>query len=101
MYIVNTSFVIEPAAHGRWYDFFTEKFIPFCRAQGFDNMTFTRVMHQKSDGHYTYSLQIHVNDIEQYQQFLQIALGEYSTTVSALFGEQVLHFTTLLKKIEL
>lgn len=100
MYIVNTSFMIEPPVHGRWYEFFTEKFMPRLAIEGFEEFVFTRVLTDNRDPHYTYSLQVHVPDIASYQRFMQDMMGEYSSIVMPLFGEQALHFSTLLKKIE-
>lgn len=33
MYIVNTSFMVEPSVHDRWLKFVTEKYIPALRAR--------------------------------------------------------------------
>ena len=42
MYIVNTSFMVEPSVHDRWLKFVTEKYIPALRARGFGKVVFTR-----------------------------------------------------------
>ncbi|MEG1608024.1 MAG: DUF4286 family protein [Mucinivorans sp.] len=101
MYIINTTFVVEPSAHGRWYEFFLQKFVPLCRAEGFSELTFTRVLHEDTQGHYTYSLQVAVDSIPEYQRFVAEIMTDYGSTVLSVFGEQVLHFTTLLKRIML
>ena len=44
MYIVNTSFMVEPSVHDRWLKFVTEKYIPALRARGFGKVVFTRAM---------------------------------------------------------
>lgn len=41
MYIVNTSFMVEPSVHDRWLKFVTEKYIPALRARGFGKVVFT------------------------------------------------------------
>lgn len=101
MYIVNTSFMVEPKAHGQWYVMFTERFIPMLRAEGFEDLVFTRVLSNSGDAHYTYSLQVSVADIPSYQRFMDQIMGEYSNIVLPAFGQNVLHFTSLLKRIPL
>ncbi len=109
MYIVNTSFMVEVAVHAQWYDFFVRKFIPYLREAGFGSndtegqrrIIFTRVLTDNGDPHYTYSLQIEVPDTGEYQRFMQDMMSEYSTIARPLFGDQALHFTSLLKKIDI
>ncbi len=101
MYIVNTTFVIEPQVHGQWYEFITAKFIPHLGVEGFEVLVFSRVLHEESTGHYTYSLQVNAPEMADYQKFVSDILSEYSSTATAMFGERALHFTTLLKRIEL
>lgn len=105
MYIVNTSFMVEPAVHGRWYDLFEHRFIPYLHSSGFGRapyrIVFTRVLTDTGDSHHTYSLQVEVPDTGEYQRFMQEVMGEYATIAGPLFGEKVLHFTTLLKPIDL
>lgn len=107
MYIVNTTFIVEPPVHEQWYDLFVNKFMPYLRQAGFGGDTpdcqqrivFTRMLTDNGDPHYTYSLQVEVTDTAEYQRFMQDVMGEYSTIAGPLFGEQALHFTSLLKKI--
>lgn len=109
MYIINTSFMVEPPVHERWYDLFGHKFMPYLREAGFGGndsdgqrrIVFTRVLTDNGDPHYTYSLQVEVPDTAEYQRFMQDVMGEYSSIAGPLFGEQVLHFTSLLKKIDI
>lgn len=101
MYIVNTSFIIEPEIHDRWYHFFITNIIPLLRGQGFNEPIFTRVLTDNSDGHHTYSLQVPVTDTAEYQRFVSQILGPYSEFAHPLFEQRALHFTSLLKRIEL
>lgn len=101
MYIINTTFIVEPPVHGQWYDLFLQKFVPFVRGAGFDELVFTRVLADNGDAHYTYSLQVGVADLGDYQRFLQDVMGEYNAIAGPLFGEQALYFTSLLKRIEI
>lgn len=98
MYIVSTTFVVEPAVHGQWYEIFTNKFAPTLSDR---KTVFTRVMHEHSEGNYTYSLQVEAADMTSYQEFVNGDLAEFIDYCATAFLEKVLHFTTLLKKIEL
>lgn len=69
--------------------------------QGFEILAFTRVLHDTSQGHYTYSLQVLAEDIAAYQRFIADILDDYGPMAKNLFGELALHITTLLKKIPL
>lgn len=104
MYIVNTSFMVEPDIHERWYELFVRKFVPYLQEAGFgtgesQRFVFTRVLTDHGDPHYTYSLQIELPDTGEYQRFMQEAMGEYAAIAGPMFGEKALHFTSLLKKI--
>lgn len=101
MYIINTSFIIEPPVHTQWYEFFTTKFIPYLRENGYTNLLFTRVLTDDNNPHYTYSLQIGDSTIVDYQRFAKDAMAEYSTVVAPWFAEKAIHYTSLLKVIEL
>lgn len=98
MYIVSTTFIVEPSVHGQWYEFFTKKFVPSLSAR---STVLTRVLTDSGDAHYTYSLQVDAIDIADYQLFTTEDLDQCVEFCANLFGDKVLHFTTLLKKIEL
>ena len=92
MYIVNTSFMVEPSVHDRWLKFVTEKYIPALRARGFGKVVFTRVLSVEAEDHFTYSLQVNADDMELF--------AEYAATAGALFGQRVLWFNSLMKRVE-
>jgi hypothetical protein len=100
MYIVNTSFMVEYAVHARWLDTMTRHFLPLVASAGFPDIVFTRVLSDESEGHFTYSLQIPVSDMTGYRRFVHDLLSEYIAVADPAFGEQVLHFTSLLKRVE-
>lgn len=101
MYIINTSFIVEPVAHAQWYELFTNKFVPYLRSEGFDKLIFTRVLTDENNAHYTYSLQIDHSTVADYQRFMAVVMPEYTSIVLPYFGAKVLHYNSLLKKIEL
>lgn len=101
MYIINTSFMVEQKVHDQWYTMLTNKFMPLLRTEGFAELTLTRVLTNGNDGHHTYSLQVNVPDIPTYQRFMEQMIGQYTDIAMPAFGERALHFSTLLKRIEL
>lgn len=101
MYIINTSFMVEPPVHDRWYEFMTGRFVERVWATGFEGLVFSRLLAEQNEGHYTYSLQIRAADISEYQRFMEVIMAEYDPMVGDLFEGKVLHFTSLLKIIEL
>ncbi len=100
MYIVNTSFMVEYAVHAQWLDTMTRHFLRLVASAGFSDITFTRVLTNESDGHFTYSLQVSVSDMTGYHRFIRDLLSEYIAVAGPAFGEQALHFTSLLKRVE-
>ena len=89
MYIYNTSFMVEAPVHDRWLALVRDKYIPFLKKEGFDRITLSRILSSETAGQLTYSLQVRVAEIP-----------EYETIASGLFDGQVLHFATLMKVIE-
>lgn len=78
MYIVNTSFMVEPSVHDRWLKFVTEKYIPALRARGFGKVVFTRVLSVEAEDHFTYSLQVNADDMEAYRLIVDELFAEYA-----------------------
>ena len=100
MYILNTSFMVDYDVHERWLETFGGRFLPFLREAGFDGMIFSRVVSNGNEGHFTYSLQIPLADLSRYKEYTEDILGDYAATIAPAFGEKVLWFVSLLKKIE-
>lgn len=100
-YIINVSFIVEPVAHGQWYEFFTTKFIPELRGHGYGELIFTRVLTDEANSHYTYSLQVKDSTVADYQRFMSEMMAEYSKIAEPWFAQKVLHYTSLLKIIEI
>ena len=94
MYIVNTSFMVEPSVHDRWLKFVTEKYIPALRARGFGKVVFTRVLSVDAED------QVNADDMEAYRLIVDELFAEYAATAGALFGQRVLWFNSLMKRVE-
>ncbi len=100
MYILNTSFMVDYDVHERWLDTFRGRFLPFLRQAGFEAPVFTRVVSGAAEGHFTYSLQIPLADLARYKEYTEEILADYAATIAPAFGEKVLWFVSLLKKME-
>lgn len=96
MYIVNTTFIIAPTVHGAWYKFITEKFIPTIGQK----KVFTRLLSEQVEQHFTYSLQVYIDDMAQYKHFTEETLLEYQHFATEMFDAEVMHFTSLMKIID-
>lgn len=100
MYIINTSFFVDHAAQNVWLKIIKEKFLPFLESEGCRILAFTRVISNENQGHFTYTLMSEADDMGQYERYEKELLAEYHRLSSAMFGEKVTTFTTLLKKLD-
>ncbi len=101
MYIVNTTFVVAPETQQLWLDIIKDKYVPFLRERGYTSLVFSRVISAEAVDQFTYSLQTEVEDIPSYQALTGEIFEEYRRIADPLFGDKVLWFTTLMKKLEL
>lgn len=69
MYIYNTSFMVEAPVHDRWLALVRDKYIPFLKKEGFDRITLSRILSPETAGQLTYSLQVRVAEIPDYQRW--------------------------------
>jgi len=101
MYILNTSFMAEHDVHELWLDMMKNRVMPYIASRGFPEPTFTKVISNEKQGHHTYSLQVNMDDLGQYNGFMEEILSEYASICGPTFGEKALYFTSLLKKVVL
>lgn len=101
MYIVNTSFMVDPQVHDRWLDLLTGKYIPVLKENGFDSLVFTRVLSTEAPDYFTYSLQVNIPDLGNYKLLTEELFYEYVNIAQPLFEDKVLWVTSLMKHIEL
>ena len=101
MYTVNTSFMVEPDIHAQWLEMVSNRYIPLLRTQGFDKILFSRILSIEPTEHFTYSLQINIQDLQEYKKLTEEILAEYAAIASDMFGNKALYFTSLLKHIEI
>lgn len=100
MYIVNISFMVSAAAHGNWYGFVHDKFLPQVELEPMiKDMVFSRVLAEEVMPHFTYSLQMYVEEISHYTKLRKGLLSEYQTFSAELFDAEVTHFITVMKVI--
>ncbi len=100
MYIISTTFAVDPPVHGLWYKFVTEKFLPRLEEESGESPVFTRVLSQIPEDHYTYSVQCRCADIPFYHRFMSRIMADYMEIAEPMFGDKVVYFTTLLKRID-
>ena len=101
MYIVNTTFVVAPEAQQMWLDILKNKYVPFLRQRGYTSLVFSRIISEGAVDEFTYSLQAEAEDIPAYRTLTGEIFEEYRRIADPIFGDKVLWFTSLMKKMEL
>lgn len=92
--------MVEGRVHQAWLESLRGLYIPALKEAGYDRLTFTRVISAEPTGAFTYSLQVAVPDMEACRKVSGQLLARYGETLRERFGEQVLWFTSLLKRVE-
>ncbi len=100
MYIVNTSFFVDPGVQNAWLGILTGKYLPFLKSQGCGILSFARIVSTDPVDHFTYSLITEAEDLQAYSRYAEELLAEYEQFAGLMFGEKVTTFTTLMKKID-
>lgn len=98
MYLVNTSFSIEPHVLRAWLEIIKEDYIPLLERGGFRVVALSRVISAEAVAHFTYSLLVEVADMARYKELTEDVFGEYLAIAGPLFGTDVMWFTSLMKK---
>lgn len=101
MYRVNTSFVVESSINNGWLDIIIKEYVPFLRKNGFEGITLSRVVSIEASDHFTYSLLIDVENMEQYRALTNELFEEYTTIANPVFGTKVMWFTSLMKILDI
>lgn len=99
MYIVNTSFFVDPSAHNAWLEVINNKYIPFLEQSGYGIIAFSRVLANEANDHYTYALMVDCPDLPSYSRLTEELFGEYLALADTMFGQKVSWFTTLMKRV--
>ena len=99
MYIVNTTFLVVPAAQEQWLEMIGRDYIPLLRSGGMEDITFTRVISDERAEHFTFALMVGVGSMADYKRLTEEFLLHYAQAAKLLFGQEPLYFTTLLKKL--
>ena len=99
MYLVNTSFIVEPPVHDRWLAIVADHYIPLLRARGYTVVALSRVISVEAPDHFTYSLLVEAEDMRRYHELTEELFAEYLTIADPLLGSRVVWFTTLMKKL--
>ena len=93
-YIVNTTFIVNPELHDSWYRDIVNDFLPKLKLdEEHKNIVFTRIMSQNGEQHFTYSIQIYIDEIRQYN-------AEYKESATKKLGTEIMYFTSVMKVLE-
>ncbi len=93
--------MVSAAAHGNWYDFINNKFLPALGKEPMvEKYVLSRVLGDEVQTHFTYSLQMYVEEISYYVRLRKSLLSELQTFSAELFDAEVNHFITVMKVIQ-
>lgn len=98
MIIQNTTYSVRTELQDQWIEWMRNHYFPFLESTGMIiDKVFSRVMIGEECGSFSYSLQLHMENAEVYQEFEQKYLPQCEAKLIKEFGQDVLAFTTLLK----
>ncbi len=83
-----------------WLGVMRDGFLPYLASQGFSRVAFSRVLHEQGEGHFTFSLLVEIDSLDDYRRFTGPVWEEYVALAAGAFGEQVLWFITLMKEVD-
>ncbi|MFI3288376.1 MAG: hypothetical protein R3Y61_07875 [Rikenellaceae bacterium] len=92
MYILSVTYVVEPTSDTHFRVYFRDEIRPMVEGR---EITLCRVLSERHEGHFTYSLQIPIENMSDYsvvKEAIEKGLIKYN------FGESVLHLATLMKR---
>lgn len=92
--------MVSAPAHGNWYDFITNKFLPQLEALPIvKKVVMSRVLGEQVQTHFTYSIQMHIEEIYLYAHLKKDILNDMQNFSAELFDTEVTHFITVMKVI--
>lgn len=100
MYRLNISFIVEPALEGMWLDTMRTALLPRLREEGFGPVALSRVLTERHEGHFTFSLLVEMDSMEEYLRLTGPVWEQYASTASLAFGEGVMWFMSLMKELD-
>ncbi len=98
MYIYNITFVVEPDVENVWFERLQSEFLPLIVAY---KKTLCRVLSERHEGNFTFSLQLECQQVGDYGKLNELTNKVWGKECQSLFGEKILYFATLMKKLEL
>ncbi len=98
MYRLNITFIVAPRVQEQWLSLVGGKFIPALRERGYHKLVLSRVLSAQAEDHFTWSLLIELDSMDGYHDITGPAWDRYAEIAGPMFGEEVMHFTSLLKQ---
>jgi len=102
MLIVNTSYHVEESIEQAWMEWVIKEYIPQVVAPGLlISPRFHRLLVENEPGFQSYALQFEVKDLDTLDLWFQKYGSVMQKTLSELYQEKVLGFTTMMETIEI
>lgn len=101
MLVFNTTYLVSDKMYGVWYKWLYEHHIPSMLDSGyFEKPQVAKVLSNEPQEGTSYSVQYHIADMQQLQEWNDKYAEEFLKEFSLNFGEDVLLFSTLLEILE-
>ena len=101
MIIYNVTINIEKSIHEEWLSWMKSSHIPSLMETGlFKENRILRVLGDEDSGGFTYSIQYSLENMDKYQQYLDIYAPKFRGEFNAKYKDKFVAFRTLLETID-
>lgn len=103
MYLYSITINIDDDVHQEWLEWMRTVFVPaLFDTKLFVKKNFLRMMNEeKTDGTMTYSLQLFMANLEDYQRYEEVYCYDHQVMMYSKYNNKIVEFRTLLKLIDL
>lgn len=101
MIIFNTTYKVSNAVFNKWLQWVREDHIPLMtEGNVFVKPQIARISGSDDEHGTSYSVQFHISNVEQLENWYHRNGSEFERSISTNFGTEVLHFSTILELID-
>ncbi len=98
MYLLNHTFFVDAALGDAWKSFTVSEYVPALRSAGFGKVTLSRVLDEHACDHFTWSLLVELETMEDYATVTGEIFGAFAGRLRECFDSEVLWQLTLMRK---
>lgn len=101
MIIINTTFVVDTAIYDQWIEWLKSDYIATALTSKLDDPRLMKIVAETEPGVANYALQLHAPSIDTLEHWLQTTQPGLLASMTRLFADKALHFTTLMQPVEI